>query len=1244
MRNRSATATTLRALLALVVLAAILVGVPYALLTIGVLPGHVPGLDEINTALTSTDTGTMFLGALTLIGWYGWVTFVLSVLLETGAALRHRSAPRIRVLGGSQQLASALVGGILILLPTGTAFATPASATAAPAASVATASETASAHTSVQTTAATSSASWDGTVHHVQNGDTLWDIAEQRLGGGIEWHRIVEANEGVPQADGSLITADTTDLQPGWVLRLPSDATPGSSGQDGGTRAQTRDSAQETTHTVLPGETLSGIAENQLGDAGDYPEIAAANKGVAQSDGRVLTDPDQIYPGWQLRIPAASDSDRSDADSDSDAPPREQRPAPEDDHSGEQADGPDKAQPSDQDKDGHSGGHDQGAGGQDRDKGQDGGQPTARPDTPAEEPSHQSPTGEQPPAKAPTEHTPQENASDNGDQSIRTVAAAGSILAAAVLAVIAARRARQQRRRRSKRRIPMPSGATADLEKQLRVASDFTGTALADRALRTLAARCYNAGRPLPEVEAMRIAARGVELHLAAPSAPVEPFTEREDNPMVWWCPARGATLLTEDEAADITPPYPALVSLGETEQGDAVLVDLESIGLLRLAGSPDDVRAVMLALAVELASSNLASATQIVLSGAGSDLHHLYPDQIDHHTELEAATAELKAHDTFQREALADGGHDHLRAARLSAETSGDAWVPRILLATAPATGPSAAELEDLLSSRPRTSVAVVTTAGTDIEPPGAWTLPAQPGIPVELPGLGLAVKLQYLDEAAYDRLVQLLATSSRTDDVPPPAWTGHTAAEYNGPLGTADTSGEASALAPETSWSPQPSANLPETGGLATALPSLDSLAPAFAPKPTRTTGDTGPAGEEEGDSALAAEVAGPASGIEADTGVTDEAPGLTDDGDAFFADQADRETTGEDSALDSAEWDGAELTEDFDSVLGEVLAEQNDDSAPALDDGDNVESGLSAAALGECESEPAAAEPRIIPRPSAATSTVLAALATSPSTPEAPQVQVLGPVTLAGTRGRVGTNRRNSLMEIAAYLVLHPGLGRQDLDDAIWPGMRITSETRNTAISRLRSWMGQDPHLAAGDPQAAYLPPIKGGIYRFSDSVTSDWGRFRELYQQGMHHDGQDADIALAQALALVRGRPFADVDPSKYTWAEADIQEMISAIVDVAHELAERRRQARDYRAAAQAVTKGMLVDNQSELLYRDLFTICHEMGDREGLERAAHQLARINAEEGVDSSPETVGLLRTLLKGERVQPTWGSAAS
>ncbi|MGW7196206.1 hypothetical protein [Streptomyces chryseus] len=791
----------------------------------------------------------------------------------------------------------------------------------------------------------------------------------------------------------------------------------------------------------------------------------------------------------------------------------------------------------------------------------------------------------------------------------------------------------------------MPAGATADFEKQLRVASDINGTALADRALRTLAANCRTSGRPLPEVEAMRITTRGIELYLAAATPPIAPFTERDNSPVVWWCPARSGALLDQEEAADIVAPYPALVSLGETEDGDPVLVDLETIGLLRLDGNPADIRAVLLALAVELASSKLANATQIVLAGAGSELQSLYPDQIDHHSDLDAAAAELQAHDAFQRAALVDGDHAHLRSGRLSEVTSGDSWIPRILVATDPPSGPSITVLEDLLTSRPRTSVAVVSAAGTGLQLPGAWTLPAQPGATVDLPGLDLTVKLQYLDDAAYDRLVQLLVTSSRPDDVPPPPWTQHAApAGSSGPQDRADSDGAQSALAPETAFTPVATIEpIPTTtDDLASGLPDFASLSPAITPPilatPTGTDDAEGDAG-----SALPPAVVGGLAGevmhrADAETGAAPAKNDLTFGAPADGPEKA--------HAVDSARgnWDRPHADDEFSTALSEVLAEQHahvTQQGPGT--GEDEESGLSAASLGQPNARPTAAR-RIVPKPSAATSTVLAALSTPPDPPAAPQVHVLGPVDLVGTLGRVDSNRRNSLLEIAVWLVLHPGLSRQDLDDAIWPGMRILAETRNTAISKLRAWMGRDPLLPAGDSQAAYLPPITDGVYALSDQVTSDWAQFQELYQEGMHHEGPEADIALAQALALVRGRPFADIDPSKYIWAEAHIQEMISAIVDVAHELAERRRHARDYRAAAQAVAKGLICDPQSELLYRDLFTICHEMGDKDGLERAAHRLACLNTEAGCDSSPETVGLLRTMLRGEQSHHIAESAAS
>lgn len=49
-------------------------------------------------------------------------------------------------------------------------------------------------------------------------------------------------------------------------------------------------------YTVQKGDTLSGIAREQYGDATRYPEIFEANRPM-------LKDPNLIYPGQVLRIP-----------------------------------------------------------------------------------------------------------------------------------------------------------------------------------------------------------------------------------------------------------------------------------------------------------------------------------------------------------------------------------------------------------------------------------------------------------------------------------------------------------------------------------------------------------------------------------------------------------------------------------------------------------------------------------------------------------------------------------------------------------------------------------------------------------------------------------------------------------------------------------------------------------------------------------------------------------------------------
>lgn len=63
---------------------------------------------------------------------------------------------------------------------------------------------------------------------------------------------------------------------------------------------------QVRSRTVKRGDTLWKISQAELGDPNLYPVIAQASRTIKQPDGRYLTDPDVIEPGWTLNIPAAT--------------------------------------------------------------------------------------------------------------------------------------------------------------------------------------------------------------------------------------------------------------------------------------------------------------------------------------------------------------------------------------------------------------------------------------------------------------------------------------------------------------------------------------------------------------------------------------------------------------------------------------------------------------------------------------------------------------------------------------------------------------------------------------------------------------------------------------------------------------------------------------------------------------------------------------------------------------------------
>jgi DNA-binding SARP family transcriptional activator len=89
-------------------------------------------------------------------------------------------------------------------------------------------------------------------------------------------------------------------------------------------------------------------------------------------------------------------------------------------------------------------------------------------------------------------------------------------------------------------------------------------------------------------------------------------------------------------------------------------------------------------------------------------------------------------------------------------------------------------------------------------------------------------------------------------------------------------------------------------------------------------------------------------------------------------------------------------------------------------------------------------------------------------------------------------------------------------------------------------------------------------------------------------------------------------------------------MIDAIVDVAHTLACAYQQAGDLVAARRALTRGLLAEPVSEILYRDLLRVEYRAGDLAGVKATADKLAELATALDIELDEETAKLAQKLL--------------
>ncbi|WP_217137238.1 LysM peptidoglycan-binding domain-containing protein [Streptomyces sp. AC558_RSS880] len=710
--------------------------------------------DDLAHLLDRQDTGAAFLMLLIVVGWIGWAQFTFCAVREMVAQLRGRAWHAPRGLGASQRAAATLIGGILILLPTNSALASPAQA-AGPSTSAAQAPGPSPAEQPAEQ-GQEAVGSQPGPSRTVQPGESLWSITERELGDGERWREIAALNEGRTMPDGQVFQS-TSFLQPGWQLQMPETtaAADGLHVQLTG-QASTASDESERVVTVHEGDYLSKIAQEELGDAGQWQELFDANQGKPQPDGLpAITDPDIIYAGQQITMPEPRTPDEErhtpPADSHDNAPSDEAddrpstpaaTPAPEgeqpNDRAEEEAQPPAPSQTATPAPEASTAAPSQ-------QPSRDARAPGATPEqdssaSPSATPSESAgPSGSAESSPAPAASEP--SAPAGSFLNLRTVLGAGALLAAAITGALALRRTLQRRRRKPGEKIAIaPETSTA--EAKLAAAAEPDGAVRLDLALRTLA---HQAARreddtTLPQLRAARIGARTLQvLPEDLTQDPQAPFVAKEGG---WWTLPADADLLSKQDAREVPAPYPALATIGTTEGGDLVLLNLAQLPALLLDGNPVHITEVCTSLALELGMSPWAAEAEVVVIGFGEDLPQLLPtSRIAHMRQPEHALRDLS---------------ERLLEAHQMPETRHQ---PYVLLCAAPLDADTAwefAEVIDKADAVPVTLVAPASTAAVHF--PTAEILNASLGVPQRFDNAGCDITVQRLEHAAYQQITTAL------------------------------------------------------------------------------------------------------------------------------------------------------------------------------------------------------------------------------------------------------------------------------------------------------------------------------------------------------------------------------------------------------------------------------------------------------------------------------------------------------
>ncbi|WP_157430057.1 hypothetical protein [Actinomadura oligospora] len=778
---------------ALLALAALLIGVPYALLTLfgSPVPDHVPAMSDLTQRIGPSGLITI----LVALVWLAWLQLAACVVVEVYAGVRGVGVPaRVPLAGGTQSLVHRLVVAALLLFTATSAImpafsgrelavkppvtttqteqyhrlpvtavpdrpAAPAATAAAPDAELA----EALAGNPVEKSATTK-------IYRVnppegRHHESLWEIAEKCLGEGRRYNEIFELNKGHVQPDGSrLHTAGL--IRPGWVLEMPADAkgaqvVPVHQLQDYFRHGHPvphetpkpdvpKAPAKTPPPPTKPAPAPSHQTPSQPAPAPSQPAPSQPAPAPSQTPSQPAPAPSQPAPAPAPSKPAPAPSHRT---------PSQPAPAPGHQlpsHQTSPAPAPSESAPAKVPPPAHQQ------------------TPSSHQQAPSESPGKLSPSGG---ATADGDHTPRAGASvqDEGrhgpgapvgrDMSWPQGIAAASLLAAGLLSALGRRRRTQMWHRAFGQMIVRPEGEAAVAEQALRVGADDRGARLLDLGLRMLSRALAADGRALPTVYAVHLGSESMDLWIA-PADPEPPAPwHAYDGGQVWRLRAAD---VSDEGLADVLAPYPGLVSLGTNETG-RILVDLEAAhGLVAIRGDEENRRAVLAALALELATNRWSDHMRITLVGFGQELAEgladVAPDRVRAVPTLVEALPELEARSAEVRQALAASGVGSVLTGRAKG-VFGEAWMPHYLIMS---DAPTEQEADRLVAlARTGTRMAAGYLVAGDVQ--GAtWTWDVDEAGRLQAGVLGFEVDAQLVPEEQYRGVFELFRTASELRSVP--------------------------------------------------------------------------------------------------------------------------------------------------------------------------------------------------------------------------------------------------------------------------------------------------------------------------------------------------------------------------------------------------------------------------------------------------------------------------------------------